>query len=112
VLVCHRLILSRLFRSLFHQVLANLVWIDDRFFEPEAILAKLAILDGPFGPANIAVSLSSRLRGHLDDRSWRLLLSSVDLPKVFDPCQVSLGSLRDSLCVPEQDRNPIDPKLR
>jgi hypothetical protein len=85
VLVCHRLILSRLFRSLFRQVLADFVGVDDRFFEREAILAPIAILDRPFRPANIAVPFDNRLWNHLDDRLWRLLLSSVDLPKVFDP---------------------------
>jgi hypothetical protein len=111
VLVCHRLVLSRLLRSLFHQVLANLVGVDDRFFEREAILAPIAILDRPFGPANVAMPLSDWLGNHLDDSLWRLLLFSVDLPKMFDPCQVSLGPSRDPLGVPQQDRNSIDPKF-
>jgi hypothetical protein len=103
VLVCHRLILSRLFRSLFHQVLANLVRIADRFFNSETLLAAFAIFERSFGPANIATLLSDRLRYHLGDSLWRLLGSSVDLSKVFDPCQVPLGSSRDLLGVPEQN---------
>jgi hypothetical protein len=100
VLVCHRLILSRLLRSLFNQVLANLVGVDDRFFERETILAPIAILYGWRSPADVAMSLGDRLRNHLNDRPWRLLLSSVDLPKVFDPGQVPLGPSRDLLGVP------------
>jgi hypothetical protein len=103
VLVGHRLILSRLFRSLFHQVLANLIGVDDRFFEREAILAPVSILDRSFRPADVAMSLRNRIRNHLDDRLWRLLLFSVDFPKVFDPCQVPLGPSRDPLGVPEQN---------
>jgi hypothetical protein len=111
MLICHRLILSRLFRSLFRQGLANLVWVDDRFFEREAILAPIAILDGSLGPANVAMSLGNRLRDHLYDRLWWLFLLSVDLSKVFDPSQVPLGSSRDFLGVPKQDRNPIDTQV-
>jgi hypothetical protein len=58
------------------------------------------------------MSLGDRLRHHLDDRPWRLLLSSVDLAEVFDPGQIPLRPSRDFLRVPEQDRNPIDAKLR
>jgi hypothetical protein len=112
VLVCHRLILSRLFGSLFNQGLANLVGVDDRLLVGEAILTPVAILDGPFRPANVAMPVDNRLRNYLDDRLWWLLLFSVDLPKVFDPGQVTLGSSRDLLGVPEQDRNPIDTKFR
>jgi hypothetical protein len=79
------LVLSRLLRSLFNQSLANLVWVNDRFLEPEAILTPIAILHRWRSPANIAMPFGNRLRNHLDDRPWRLLLSSVDLPKVFDP---------------------------
>jgi hypothetical protein len=100
VLVCHRLILSRLFRSLFNQRLANLVWVAYGFLNPEAILAEFAILDGPLGPADIAMPFGNRLGNHLDDSLWRLLLFSVDLSKVFDPCQVPLGPSRDFLGVP------------
>jgi hypothetical protein len=103
VLVCHRLILSDSLRSFFHQVLANLVGVDNRFFEREAILTPIAILDGSLCPANVAVPLGNRLRDHLDDRLWRLLLFSVDLSKVFDPGQVPLGPSRDFLRVPEQN---------
>jgi hypothetical protein len=100
VLVRHRLILSRLLRSLFHQVLANLVWVDDRFFEPEAILAPIAILDRGRSPANIAVPFDNRLGHHLDDRPWRLIAFSVDLSEMFDPGQIPLGPSRDFLRVP------------
>jgi hypothetical protein len=99
VLVGHRLILSRLFRSLFHQVLANLVWVDDRFFYRETILTPIAMLNRWRSPANVAVLLSDRLGHHLNDSLWRLFLSSVDLSEVLDPCQVSLGSSRDFLRV-------------
>jgi hypothetical protein len=101
VLVCHRLVLSRLFGSLVHQVLADLVWVDDRFFERETILTPIAMLNRWRSPANIAMPLSDRLRHHLDNSLWRLLLSSVDLPKVLDPGQVPLGPSRDPLGVPE-----------
>jgi hypothetical protein len=103
VLVCHRLILRRLFRSLFYQGLANLVGVDNRFFEREAILTPIAILDGSLGPANVAMPVDNRLRDHLDDCLWRLLLFSVDLSKVFDPGQVPLGPSRYLLGVPEQN---------
>jgi hypothetical protein len=86
MLVCHRLILSRLFRSLFNQRLANFVGVDNRFFEREAILAPISILHGSLCPANVAMPLGDRLRDHLGDRLWRLPLSSVDLSEVFDPC--------------------------
>jgi hypothetical protein len=85
VLVCHRLILSRLFRSLLHQELANLVRVADSFFDAEAFPATVAIFEPWRGSANLAVLLSNRLRHHLNDSLWRLLLSSVDLSKVFDP---------------------------
>jgi hypothetical protein len=49
------------------------------------------------------VPVDNRLRDHLDDRFWRLLLFSVDPSEVFDPCQVPLGPSRDFLGVPEQD---------
>jgi hypothetical protein len=111
VLVGHCLILSRLLRSLFNQRLANLVGVDDRFFYRETILTPIAMLNRGRSPANIAVPFDNRLGHHLDDRPWRLLLSSVDLSKVFDPCQVPLGPSRDLLGVPQQDRNPIDAKL-
>jgi hypothetical protein len=101
VLVGHRLILSDPLRSLFNQVLANLVRVADRFFEPKAILTPVSILDRWRSPANIAMPLGNRLRDYLDDRLWRLFLSSVDLPKVFDPGQIPLGPSRDSLGVPE-----------
>jgi hypothetical protein len=52
-------------------------------------------------PANIAVPFDNRLCNHLDDSLWRLLLSSVDLSEVLDPCQVPLGSSRDLLGVPQ-----------
>jgi hypothetical protein len=103
VLVCHRLILGRLFRSLADQVLADFVWVDDRFFEREAILAPIAILYGWRSPANVAMSLSNRPKNHLDDSLWRLLLSSVNLYEVLDPGQIPLGPSRDPLGVPEQD---------
>jgi hypothetical protein len=101
VLVGHRLILSRLLRSLFNHSLANLVGVAYGFLEPEAILAESAMLHRWRSPANIAMPLSDRLGHHLDDRPWRLSLSSVDLSKVFDPGQVPLGSSRDFLRVPQ-----------
>jgi hypothetical protein len=100
VLVCHRLILSRLLGSLFHQGLANLVGVDDRLLVGEAILAPISILDGWRRPANVAMPFDNRLGNHLNDSLWRLLLSSVDFSEVLDPGQVPLGSLRDSLGVP------------
>jgi hypothetical protein len=100
VLVGHRLILSRLLRSLFHQVLANLVGVDDCFFNSETFLAAFAIFKRPFGSANIAVFFDNRLGHHLNDRPWRLIAFSVDLPKVLDPGQVPLGPSRDFLGVP------------
>jgi hypothetical protein len=103
MLICHSLILSRLFGSLFHQVLANLVGVNNRFFYRETILAPIAMLNRGRRPANIATPFDNRLGNHLNDSLWRLLLSSVNRPEVFDPGQVPLGSLRDSLCVPEQD---------
>jgi hypothetical protein len=103
VLVGHRLVLSRLFRSLFHQVLADFVGVNDRFFEREAILTPIAMLNRGRSPANVAMPFDNRLCNHLDDSLWRLILLSVDRSEVFDPCQVPLGSLRDSLCVPEKD---------
>jgi hypothetical protein len=101
VLVCHRLVLSRLLRSLFLQVLANLIGVADRFFNSETLLAAFAIFKRSFRPANVAMPLSNRLRNHLNDSPWRLLLSSVDLSEVFDPCQVPLGPSRDFFGVPE-----------
>jgi hypothetical protein len=100
VLVGHRLILCDPLRSLFHQVLANLVGVDDRFFEREAILAPVSILHRWRSPANIAMPFCNRLGHHLDDRPWRLIAFSVDLSKVFDPGQVPLGPSRDPLRVP------------
>jgi hypothetical protein len=44
MLIGHRLILSRLFGSLLHQVLANLVRVADRFFDSKAFSATVAIL--------------------------------------------------------------------
>jgi hypothetical protein len=110
-LVCHRLILSRLFRSLLNQVLANLVGVANRFFDAEAFLATVAILEPWWRSANLAMLLSNRLRHHLDGSLWRLPLSSVDLSEVFDPGQIPLGPSRDFLGVPQQDRNPVDAKL-
>jgi hypothetical protein len=101
VLVCHRLVLSRLFRSLFHQVLADFVGVNDRFFEREAILTPIAMLNRGRSPANVAVPFDNRLGHHLDDSLWRLFLFSVDLSKVFDPGQIPLGSSRDLLGVPQ-----------
>jgi hypothetical protein len=100
VLVCHRLILIRLLGSLFHQVSADFVGVDDRFFERETILAPVSILHRGRRPANVAVPFDNRLRHHLDDSPWRLLLFSVDLSEVFDPGQVPLGPSRDLLGVP------------
>jgi hypothetical protein len=103
VLICHRLILSRLFGSLLHQVLANLVRVADRFFDAEAFPATVAILEPWWGSANLATLFDNRLGHHLDDCLWRLPGSSVDLPEVLDPCQIPLGSSRDFLGVPKQD---------
>jgi hypothetical protein len=108
VLVGHRLILSRLFGSLLNQELANLVRVADRFFDAETLPATVAILEPWRSPANLATLLSDRIRHHLDDSPWRLLLSSVDLSEVLDPGQIPLGPSRDFLRVPKQDRNPID----
>jgi peptidoglycan biosynthesis protein MviN/MurJ (putative lipid II flippase) len=44
MLICHRLILSRLFGSLLDQVLANLVGVADRFFDAKAFPATVSIL--------------------------------------------------------------------
>jgi hypothetical protein len=85
VLVGHRLILSRLFRSLLHQELANLVRVADCFFDAETFPAAIPILEPWWRSANLATLLSDRIRHHLDDSPWRLLLSSVDLSEVFDP---------------------------
>jgi hypothetical protein len=112
VLVCHRLILSRLLRSFLDQVLTDLVGVADRFFDAEAFPAAIAILEPWRGSANLATLFDNRLRHHLNDNLWRLLLFSVDLSEVFDPGQVPLGPSRDSLGVPKQDCNPIDAKLR
>jgi hypothetical protein len=112
VLICHRLILSRLLRSLLNQVLANLVGVADRFFDAKAFPATVAILEPWWGSANLTVLLNDRLRHHLDDCLWRLRCLSVDLSEVLDPGQVPLGPSRDPFGVPKQDRNPIDPKLR
>jgi hypothetical protein len=103
VLVCHRLILCRLFGSLLHQVLANLVRVADRFFDAEAFPAAIPILEPWWRSANLAVLFNDRLGHHLNDSLWRLLLSSVDLSKVLDPCQIPLGPSRDFLGVPEKD---------
>jgi hypothetical protein len=112
MLVCHRLVLCRLFGSLLHQELANLVRVADRFFNSETLLAAFAILEPWWRSANLAVLLGNRLGHYLDDSLRRLIAFSVDLSKVFDPCQVPLGSSRYFLRVPQQDRNPIDAKLR
>jgi hypothetical protein len=103
VLVCHRLILSRLFGSLLHQELADLVGVADRFFDAETFPATVAILEPWWSPANLATLFDNRLGHHLDDSLWRLLLSSVDLSEVFDSGQVPLGSSRDFLRVPQKD---------
>jgi hypothetical protein len=100
VLVSHRLILSRLFGSLAYQVLANLVWVNDRLFYREAILTPIAMLYRGRRAANIAVPFKNRLRRHLNDSLLRLLLSSVDLSEVLDPGQVPLGPSRYPLGVP------------
>jgi hypothetical protein len=101
VLVCHRLILSRLLGSLFHQVLADLVRVGDRFFYREAILAPIAMLYRGRRAANVAVPFDNRLCNHLDDSLWRLLFSSVNLSEVFDPGQVPLGPSRYFLGMPK-----------
>jgi hypothetical protein len=101
VLVRHRLILRLLFGSLFHQCLANLVGVNDRFFYREAILAPIAMLYRSFRAADIAISFDDRLCNHLNDSLWRLLLSSVDLSEVFGPGQVPLGPSRYFLGVPK-----------
>jgi hypothetical protein len=111
VLVGHRLILSRLFRSLLHQELANLVGVADRFFDSKAFLATVAILEPWWRSANLAVLLSNRLGNDLDDSLCRLRCLSVNLSEVFDPSQIPLGSSRDFLGVPKQNRNPINAKL-
>jgi hypothetical protein len=103
MLICHRLILSRLFRSLFRQGLANLVWVDDRFFDAKALPATVAILEPWWRSANLATLFDNRLRHHLDDNLRRLLLFSVDLLEVLDSGQVPLGPSRDFLGVPKQD---------
>jgi hypothetical protein len=102
-LVCHCLILSRLFGSFFHQRLANLVRVADRFFDAEAILAERAMLYRSLSPADIAMSFKNRLGNLLNDSLRRSLLSSVDLSEVLHPCQVPLGPSRDFLGVPKQD---------
>jgi hypothetical protein len=103
VLVCHRLILSRLFGSLLNQELANLVRVADRFFDAEAFPTTVAILKPWWRSANLATLFDNRLRHHLDDSLWRLLLSSVDLSEVFNPSQIPIGPSRDFLGVPKQD---------
>jgi hypothetical protein len=100
VLVCHRLILSRLFGSLLHQVLADLVRVADRFFDAEALLAKFAMLYRWRSPADIAMSFDNRLGHHLNDSLWRPRCLSVDLSEMLDPCQVPLGPSRYPLRVP------------
>jgi hypothetical protein len=100
VLVGHRLILSRLFRSLLNQVLANLVRVANRFLDSETLPATVAILE-PWGrSANLATLFNDRLRHHLNGSLRRLLCLSVDLSEVFDPGQVPLGPSRDFLGVP------------
>jgi hypothetical protein len=111
VLVGHRLILSRLFRSLLHQELANLVGVADCFFDAKAFPATVAILEPWWRSANLAVLLSNRLGNYLDDSLCRLRCLSVNLSEVFDPSQIPLGSSRDFLGVPKQNRNPINAKL-
>jgi hypothetical protein len=103
VLVCHRLILSRLFGSLLNQESADLVWVVDRFFDSKAFPTAVAILEPWWRPANLAVLLGNRLGHHLNDSLWRLLCLSVDLSEVFDPGQIPLGSSRDFLRVPQKD---------
>jgi hypothetical protein len=103
VLVCHRLILSRLFGSLLNQELTDLVRVADRFFNAEAFPATVAILEPWWRSANLATLFDNRLRHHLDDNLRRLLLFSVDLLEVLDPGQVPLGPSRDFLGVPKQD---------
>jgi hypothetical protein len=56
MLVGHRLILSRLFGSLLHQELANLVRVADCFFDAETFPAAIAILEPWWGSANLAMS--------------------------------------------------------
>jgi hypothetical protein len=84
VLICHRLILSRLFGSLSYQVLANFVWVDDRFFYREAILTPIAMLNRGRSPAYLAMPARHR----------------VNLSEVLDPGQIPLGSSRDLFGVP------------
>jgi hypothetical protein len=103
MLICHRLILSRLFGSLLHQELANLVGVADSFFDAEAFPATVAILEPWWGSANLATLLGNRLGHHLDDCLWRLRCLSVDLSEVLDPGQVTLGPSRYFLGVPKQD---------
>jgi hypothetical protein len=100
MLVCHRLILSRLFRSLLHQELANLVGVVDRFFNSETFPATIAIFKSWWSSANLATLFNNRLRHHLNDNPWRLLFSSVDPSEVFDPGQIPLGPSRYFLGMP------------
>jgi hypothetical protein len=85
VLVCHRLVLSRLFRSLLNQELANLVRVADRFFDAEALPAAVAIFEPWWRSANLATLFDNWLGHHLNDSLRRLLCLSVDLSEVFDP---------------------------
>jgi hypothetical protein len=57
VLVCHRLVLSRLLWSLFNQGLADFVGVNDRLFEREAILTPIAMLNRWRRPADVAVPI-------------------------------------------------------
>jgi hypothetical protein len=103
VLVCHRLILSRFFRSLLNQVLANLVGVADRFFDAETFPAAVAILEPWWSSANLATLFDNRLSNHLNGSLRRLPCLSVDLPKVLDPGQIPLGPSRYFLRVPQKD---------
>jgi hypothetical protein len=111
MLVCHRLILSRFFRSLLHQELANFVRVADRFLDAETFPATVAILEPWWSPANLATLFDDRLGHHLDGSLWRLPLSSVELSEMLDPSQVPLGPSRYFLRVPKQNCNPIHPGL-
>jgi hypothetical protein len=100
VLVCHRLVLRRLFGSLLHQELANLVGVADRFFNSETFPATIAIFKSWWGAANLATLFDNRFGHHLNDSLLRLRCLSVDLSEVFDPSQIPLGPSRDFLGMP------------
>jgi hypothetical protein len=86
-----------------NQELANLVRVANRFLDAETFPAAVAVLEPWWGAANLATLFDNRLGHHLNGSLCRLLLSSVDLPEVFDPGQVPLGPSRDFLGVPKQD---------